>query len=284
MNQKLKLSEVMTLEEAARFLRVRKKEVEELATDGKIPARQVNGQWRFLKAAVEEWLRSREIVSSRDTFLDQAGAFKDDPALDEIVRDAYRARGRTEAAIQEMFGGAPKYPAQTSPPKVYRYVGPKVIAERCQGVPAAQRVLSVADLYEWMQASGEEANSSGLIGVTFVIDQAGFLRIANRRSEHIACAGGEPVLSAGEMWLRDDGDGFEVGEVTNQSTGYCPEPESWHAVATALDSIPLPHLGRFTTDIVFRRCEQCGQRNVVKDSWFVCGACGTDLPEQWNFA
>jgi hypothetical protein len=169
-------------------------------------------------------------------------------------------------------------------PRLYFYVGPKEIAERSKSSRQGQRIASVADLREWLETSGEQADACNLVPATFVIDQAGFLRVAERRSEHVACAGGEPVLSAGEMWFRIDGQGFEVVEVTNQSTGYCPEPESWYAVAAALDRIPLPCPGRFTTDIVFRRCERCGQRNVVKDGWFVCAACGAELPEAWNFA
>jgi hypothetical protein len=31
------------------------------------------------------------------------------------------------------------------------------------------------------------------------------------------------------------------------------------------------------------RSEHYGQCNVVQDEWFVCGTCGHDLPEQWNF-
>jgi transcription initiation factor TFIIIB Brf1 subunit/transcription initiation factor TFIIB len=33
----------------------------------------------------------------------------------------------------------------------------------------------------------------------------------------------------------------------------------------------------------FRRCPACGERNIVKDDWFVCGVCGADLPTVWNF-
>jgi hypothetical protein len=58
---------------------------------------------------------------------------------------------------------------------------------------------------------------------------------------------------------------------------------SWPAVAAALDRIGVAHLGRFTTEVVFRRCERCGERNVVKDGWFVCAMCGADLPVGWNF-
>lgn len=116
-----------------------------------------------------------------------------------------------------------------------------------------------------------------------MIDPAGCLRLADRRSEHVACAGGGYVLSAGELFLRRDGEADEVIEASNQSTGYCPEPESWPAVAAALDRLGVVHPGRFTTAVTFRRCERCAQRNLVKDGWFVCGVCGADLPAAWNF-
>lgn len=53
-------------------------------------------------------------------------------------------------------------------------------------------------------------------------------------------------------------------------------------MVAALDGIRLSHPGRFTTEVVFRR-EQCGERNVVKDRWFLCGTYGAELPVGWNF-
>lgn len=91
------------------------------------------------------------------------------------------------------------------------------------------------------------------------------------------------MLSAGEMFFLVEGTRIQVAEVSNQSTGFCPEPESWPAVAAALDRIGIAHPGGFTAAVVFRRCERCGERNIVKDGWFVCGVCGADLPERWNF-
>jgi len=118
---------------------------------------------------------------------------------------------------------------------------------------------------------------------TFVIDAFGGLRVADRCTEHLACAGGGSVLSAGEMFFLVAAEQVEVIEVSNQSTCFCPEPESWLAVADALDRVGIPHPVRFTTEITFRRCEACGERNVVKDGWFVCGICGFELPNEWNF-
>jgi hypothetical protein len=79
--------------------------------------------------------------------------------------------------------------------------------------------------------------------VTFVVDEQGSLLVADRRSEHVACSGGRPVLSAGEMFFSVSDVGIEVVGVSNQSTGFCPEPESWPAIAAALDRIDIPQPG-----------------------------------------
>jgi mannose-6-phosphate isomerase-like protein (cupin superfamily) len=85
------------------------------------------------------------------------------------------------------------------------------------------------------------------------------------------------------MFFSDQRDAAVVEEVTNLSTGYCPEPESWPVVGDALDRLGVVHPGRFTTQVIFRRCPVCGERNVVKDGWFKCQVCGGELPRVWNF-
>jgi hypothetical protein len=164
--------------------------------------------------------------------------------------------------------------------KRYRYVGPAEIAVRVAGRPAGARIGSAADLLAWLRRADAE---HGLVAATFVVDEQGDLLVADRRSEHVACAGGGQALSAGEMFFQVRGVGVEVVEASNQSTGFCPEPSSWLAVAEALDKIGVPHPGRFTTEIHFRRCEKCGERNVVRDGWFFCGICEAALPAAWNF-
>lgn len=159
----------------------------------------------------------------------------------------------------------------------YAYVGPTALREACRG--AAQPIYLLAELL----AQLPDCPSGTVVAVTFVIDLAGYLRVADRHSEHVACAGGQPVMSAGELFLRVTGKGVEVIEASNQSTGYCPESESWPAVAAALDRLGVAHPGRFTTALLFRLCPGCGERCTVKDEWFVCATCGSDLPQAWNF-
>jgi hypothetical protein len=167
--------------------------------------------------------------------------------------------------------------------KLYRYVGPEDIRTRVAHAPLGVKVESVRDLEGWLHRTRQKPNREGLVAVTFVVDEEGFLRVADRGSEHVACAGGGPVLSAGEMFFLLAEDSLCVEEVSNQPTGFCPEPESWPAVELALDRIGIPHPGRFTQEVVFRRCPSCGERSIVKDGWFVCGICGADLPATWNF-
>ena len=164
--------------------------------------------------------------------------------------------------------------------KLYRYVGPPEIRDRSRAM-GGEVIQSIDDIRSW--AADRDRMGDDMVPATFVIDPVGRLRLADRRSEHVACAGGGTVQSAGEMFFLIDGEDVEVVDVTNQSTGYCPEPASWPSVASALDAIGVRHPGGFTTEIVFRRCERCGQRNVIKDEAFECGACGGSLPAEWNF-
>lgn len=50
-------TDVLTLAEAAAFLRTPEAAVLDLATKGAMPGQWIGGEWRFLKRAVVEWLR-----------------------------------------------------------------------------------------------------------------------------------------------------------------------------------------------------------------------------------
>jgi excisionase family DNA binding protein len=90
------VGDVLTLAEAAAYLRVPVSEMAALIEGQGLPARRVGEDWRILKAAIQDWLRTAPAPrSSKQALLDMAGAFKDDPYLDEIVNEAYRRRGRT---------------------------------------------------------------------------------------------------------------------------------------------------------------------------------------------
>jgi hypothetical protein len=151
-------------------------------------------------------------------------------------------------------------------------------------MPEGRRIESLDDLRRRVTENRAAVLPGGLIPATFVIGPDEQLRLADRRSEHIACSGGRPVRSAGEIFFAKTRGGVEVEEVSNLSTGFCPEPEPWEAVEEAPDRVGVPHPGRFTTEHIYRRCPKCGERNLVKDEVFECVVCGTELPQGWNFA
>jgi excisionase family DNA binding protein len=88
------LNEVLTLSEAAAYLRVAEAEVLRLVHLQELPGRQIGNEWRFLKAGLQEWLRTPDRRSGKEAFLALAGAWKDDPDIEQIVRESHRRRGR----------------------------------------------------------------------------------------------------------------------------------------------------------------------------------------------
>lgn len=165
--------------------------------------------------------------------------------------------------------------------KLYPYVGPAHLAKQASSDTPRFRVHDAASLAAWVT---KQLGAEGTLPVTFVVLPDG-LWVADRHSEHVACARGGPVHSAGEMTLAVDKRrrSVEVVYVTNQSTGFCPEPESWPSVESALDAAGVVHPGEFSAEMTFRRCPKCGETNIVKDRWFECAVCGAELPSDWNY-
>ncbi|MEU6066939.1 NUDIX domain-containing protein [Streptomyces sp. NPDC047082] len=165
--------------------------------------------------------------------------------------------------------------------RTYGYVGPGDLKGLVRPGGEGEGIRSAADFARWVSARGAEELAEPF---TFVVDAEGVLRLAPRRSEHVVCAGGAPVLGAGEMSFREDSGRWAVDEVSNQSTGYCPDLGSWPSVADALDRAGLVRPSGFTHEVVFRRCVACRQVNVVREDHFVCVLCDADLPSDWNVA
>ncbi|MFE8947950.1 hypothetical protein [Streptomyces sp. NPDC007856] len=161
----------------------------------------------------------------------------------------------------------------------YRYVGPEDVKAAVRPGDTGTVIRTADEFADWAATRPREELAEPF---TYVIGLDGALRLAPRRSEHVACAGGEPVLSAGEIRFGEDTGRWVVREVSNQSTGYCPDTDSWPAVAQALDRSGFERPGAFTHEVVFRRCCTCGQHNIVREEHFVCVFCDADLPERWN--
>ena len=81
--------DVLTLEEAAAFLRIPAAQVVKLVAEQGLVGRQIGTEWRFHRDALREWLVK---PAGKWALLAQAGALKDDPTLPEVLKSLERDR------------------------------------------------------------------------------------------------------------------------------------------------------------------------------------------------
>jgi excisionase family DNA binding protein len=89
------VTDVLTLAEAAAYLKVAEPEVARLAQSRELPARMVGTEWRFLKSAIQTWLSTPCSSETEGGVWAMAGSWKDDPYLEEMLKEIHRNRGRT---------------------------------------------------------------------------------------------------------------------------------------------------------------------------------------------
>ena len=88
---------IMTLAETAAFLRTKEDDLEKMAAAGKIPAREVGGEWRFLKSAICNWLSQpepRPKLSQRERIVATFGSMSDDETALPMLQAIYEERRR----------------------------------------------------------------------------------------------------------------------------------------------------------------------------------------------
>lgn len=86
--------EILTLAEAAAYLRVSEAEVLQAIEEQGLPGAQIGTSWRFLKSAIQDWLRAggRRATDNKAAQLAVAGIWKDDPFWEEELREIYKRR------------------------------------------------------------------------------------------------------------------------------------------------------------------------------------------------
>jgi excisionase family DNA binding protein len=89
--------DVLTPAQAAAYLQVGEDVVLREAEGGRLPGRKLGAEWRFLRHAIAEWLRSAPAgeappKSSKDRIREVIGVWKDDPTVDAMIDEIYRQR------------------------------------------------------------------------------------------------------------------------------------------------------------------------------------------------
>jgi len=163
----------------------------------------------------------------------------------------------------------------------YAYVGPTSILQKVDLSQTGSKVLLGQAVLQWIEKTKQRLLNHQLT-TTFIVNLQEELVISDRHSEHVMCAGGYRVLSAGEITFEIANKQTSVIAITNQSTGYCPEPSSWSVVARALQKANLEGPDYFTDAYEFRYCYQCQHINLIKEQVFECAICESMLDINWN--
>lgn len=59
---KKSMSEILTIDELAAYLRIPKSTLYKLAREGKVPSNKIGRHWRFQKRSIDRWLEGQQVV------------------------------------------------------------------------------------------------------------------------------------------------------------------------------------------------------------------------------
>lgn len=145
----------------------------------------------------------------------------------------------------------------------YRYIGPPDLIPK-GAFPPRTLVDSRNTLKNWITDHADEIDIEDNIAATFIVDINYLLWIADRSSEHVECARESDVLSAGEIFSTYLNGEPAIDHITNQSTGYCPEPESYPAIKRALYTTDISYPASYEPEFIFRLCTKCEAKDSQK--------------------
>ena len=94
------MTELMTVQEVANYLRVTKKTIYRLLRRGKIPATRVGKQWRFDKAAIDEWLKQGSAAATANILV-----IDDEEAVRLLFKETLEELGHRVIVADNGFKG-----------------------------------------------------------------------------------------------------------------------------------------------------------------------------------
>jgi excisionase family DNA binding protein len=97
--------EVLTLKEAAAYLRIAESEVIRMVDQQSLPGRLIGTEWRFLKPALQDWLRTPPPRPSKEAVLARIGSWQNDPHLEQELEEIHKRRGRMSSDKRALWPG-----------------------------------------------------------------------------------------------------------------------------------------------------------------------------------
>ncbi len=95
------------------------------------------------------------------------------------------------------------------------FIGRESFIPKADEMPDRFELTSSDDVRDWIDKTRLEPEWDDTLPATFIVDLAGALWIADRRSEHVACARMTPVLAAGVIFFEQRKGKVHVARVTN---------------------------------------------------------------------
>ena len=94
------MTELITLEEVANYLRVTKKTIYRLLERRDIPATKVGHQWRFDKDSIDVWLHQNSVATAANILV-----IDDDDTICSLFKDTLEDTGHTVTTVSESSKG-----------------------------------------------------------------------------------------------------------------------------------------------------------------------------------
>ena len=96
------ISEIMTIEELAKYLKISKSSMYKLCQEGKIPGHKVGRHWRFQREVIDEWLAEQSKGSNGSKGSDASDLSMDN--LKQIVDEAISVKESKGVIKDEVLG------------------------------------------------------------------------------------------------------------------------------------------------------------------------------------
>ena len=94
------MTELMTLEEVANYLRVTKRTMYRAIKEGKFPAIKVRRRWRFEKNSIDQWLHQNSTKTLANILV-----IDDDETIGSLFKDTLEEAGHTVTTVSESSKG-----------------------------------------------------------------------------------------------------------------------------------------------------------------------------------
>ncbi|SMG31655.1 helix-turn-helix domain-containing protein [Dethiosulfovibrio salsuginis] len=99
------MSEIMTIEELAVYLKISKSSMYKLCQEGKIPGNKVGRHWRFQREVIDSWLADHSVSSDHGSISMKDLRIIVDQAIKAAEKGEPLGEGLLEKIVDDVVGG-----------------------------------------------------------------------------------------------------------------------------------------------------------------------------------